>query len=105
MREAFAVAQDSRPGPVLIDLPKDVQAEVTEFNYPSSPASPNGARRAASSELKRAARLLDEAERPVIIVGHGVHLSGAWGQVCSLGTVIVHYVYIPWYFYRRRNAT
>ena len=88
VHEAFAVAREGRPGPVLIDLPKDIQAAevggVSDAGYSRGSTSPNGARRKADAQLKEAARLLNEAERPLIIVGHGVHLSGAWAQVRTL---------------------
>jgi acetolactate synthase-1/2/3 large subunit len=77
IHEAFAVAQEGRPGPVLVDLPKDVQAEETEFHYPAKTASANGSAGPSSQDLEEAARLLNEAQRPLLLVGHGVHLSGA----------------------------
>ncbi|MBI2871918.1 MAG: biosynthetic-type acetolactate synthase large subunit [Chloroflexi bacterium] len=82
MREAMEVAMSGRPGPVLVDVPKDVQAEVAEFQYPDAPVRPStGGLRSNDQVLREAARLLAEAERPVIIAGHGVLISGAWEEL------------------------
>ena len=82
--EAFAVAQEGRPGPVLIDIPKDVQAEGTDFHYPTRAASTNGSVGPLSRELEQTAQLLNEAQRPLLIVGRGVHLSGASRELKEL---------------------
>ena len=84
IHEAFQVAQDGRPGPVLIDVPKDVQAELTEFDYPFSPAKRAQPAPAPAALLEQAARLLDQAERPLIIAGNGVHLSRASSDLVAL---------------------
>ena len=83
--EACRIALTGRPGPVLIDLPKDVQAEMVDYT-PSTVAPPsrNGASHQINGDVGAAARLLNEAERPVIIAGHGVHLSGAWEELKAL---------------------
>jgi acetolactate synthase-1/2/3 large subunit len=79
--EAFRLAREGRPGPVLIDFPKDVQLakvevadvlpelESAELESVLSPT--------AEFALDQAAALLDMAERPVLVVGHGVSMSGA----------------------------
>ena len=82
IREAFRVAVEGRPGPVLVDLPKDVQAEEVEFTYPAvgdvqPPPKPDLAK------VEEAARLLNEAERPLLIVGRGVHVARAWDELAS----------------------
>ena len=85
IREAFAIAQGGRPGPVLIDIPRDVQLEmadaefpeVTPLRYPDLSAETKG-------NLQAAARLINEAERPLIISGHGVLASGATAQLRGL---------------------
>ena len=85
IREAFAIAQEGRPGPVLIDIPRDVQLEmadaefpeVTPLRYPDLSAETKG-------NLQAAARLINEAERPLIISGHGVLASGATAQLRGL---------------------
>ncbi|MDA1061846.1 MAG: biosynthetic-type acetolactate synthase large subunit [Chloroflexi bacterium] len=77
--EAFYLATSGRPGPVHIDIPKDVFTEETEFAWPTTVSvrgyTVPGAAEAAS--IEEAARLLDAAERPLIIAGHGVILGGA----------------------------
>jgi acetolactate synthase-1/2/3 large subunit len=78
VREAFYVAQEGRPGPVLIDVPRDVQMELTDAVFPdvTFPPMPQVSEE-ASEQLNEAARLINEAERPLIISGHGVMTSGA----------------------------
>ena len=81
IQEAFQVAQEGRPGPVLIDLPKDVQAESFDFT-PAVPRYERAPLRAAGGEsLCEAARLINEAESPLLIAGRGVHISGAWDEL------------------------
>ena len=85
IREAFRTAQEGRPGPVLIDVPRDVQLELAEFEYPEIPEPE---REPLSDEtalaVQRAARLINEAERPVLIAGHGVLASHAWEELAEL---------------------
>jgi len=80
IREAFYIARSGRPGPVLIDLPKDVQTARTEFHYPTDEIRLPGYRpvpMALEEEVDRARTLIRSAERPVILAGRGVLLSGA----------------------------
>ena len=85
IREAFHVAQEGRPGPVLIDVPRDVQLELTEAEFPEVTSIPKPEVTAEALErLKDAARLINEAERPVIISGHGVLTSGASRELKDL---------------------
>ena len=85
VREAFRVAQEGRPGPVLIDVPRDVQLEEAEFEYPT-PATVSEA--ILSDELMenihKAATLMNQAERPVIIAGHGIVNSRAFDELLAL---------------------
>ena len=86
LREAFHVAMDGRPGPVLVDLPKDVQNGRTEYRRPANglvSRLPRGPR-PDSGELMKAARLLSEARQPVLLVGHGVVQSGAFQELRML---------------------
>lgn len=79
VREAFHIARSGRPGPVLIDICKDAQIAKTEFEYPDDLSLP-GYRpqtRAPEAYLKQAVELIEQAERPVILAGHGVLMSGA----------------------------
>jgi acetolactate synthase I/II/III large subunit len=79
VREAFAVARSGRPGPVLIDVPKDVQQATTSAppEYTPMPARRPTLTGDLPAAAEQAARLLAEAERPLILAGHGVILSGA----------------------------
>lgn len=86
-REAFYIARTGRPGPVLIDIPKDVQNAVTEFEYPEQePTLPGyqSPQPAAVEQLEAAAHLIHSAERPVILAGHGVIMSGASRELLTL---------------------
>ena len=85
IHEAFIVAQEGRPGPVLIDIPRDVQLELADSVFPefTSPQMPE-LEEETRNGLHDAARLLNEAERPLIITGHGVLASGASKELQEL---------------------
>jgi acetolactate synthase I/II/III large subunit len=84
--EAFHVARSGRPGPVLVDITKDVQQASMEPRAPrpvrTRVSRTNGA--IAEQDLERAARLIDEAERPMIFAGHGVIKANAGADVVAL---------------------
>jgi acetolactate synthase-1/2/3 large subunit len=80
VQEAFRVAREGRPGPVLIDLPKDVQADMVEFAYPIV-VKPRPDLVPTMARIEQAANLLNEAERPLLLVGRGVHISAAWDEL------------------------
>jgi acetolactate synthase-1/2/3 large subunit len=91
VEEAFYLAQEGRPGPVLIDIPKDVQNQKAEwkggmavrrYNSTHGPTAVPPFRR--SPALSEAARLIAEAERPLIMAGHGVLLANAYGELRTL---------------------
>ena len=85
IRDAFQVAQEGRPGPVLIDVPRDVQLEEVEFEYPEIAAAPEPAlSREVMENVRKAATLMNEAERPVIVAGHGIVHSGAFEELRAL---------------------
>lgn len=92
VRRAFAVAGSNRPGPVLIDLPKDIQQHFPrdpEGRYapPRIPAIidlPNAIEGISESQLKQCARMIAEAERPVIYAGGGIVSSGTEKQLVAL---------------------
>lgn len=87
MKEAFHIARTGRPGPVLVDVPKDVQLALTEFEYPQGEIVLPGYHppsSASESELGAALRLIEDAERPVILAGHGIMMSGAMGELREL---------------------
>ncbi len=80
IREAFHIARTGRPGPVLIDIPKDVQQEKIEFVYPVDPIRLPGylpPQTADEVDVAAAVELINNAKRPVILAGHGLMLSGA----------------------------
>jgi acetolactate synthase I/II/III large subunit len=84
MREAFHIARTGRPGPVLVDIPKDVQNAKTEFIYPEEEIRLPGyhpPKAATEEEIEAVLRLIQEAERPVVLAGHGVLMSGATPEV------------------------
>ena len=77
IRRAFTIAQSGRPGPVLVDVTKDVTAAVAEYIYQEpTPIAPYTAEM-LESDLDQAAKLISEAERPYIFVGGGAITSGA----------------------------
>ena len=77
IRRAFTIAQSGRPGPVLVDVTKDVTAAVTEYTYQEpTPIAPYTAEM-LESDLDQAAKLISEAEKPIIFVGGGAITSGA----------------------------
>ena len=77
IRKAFYLASTGRPGPVLVDIPKDVTAQVCEFQYPESVAmrSYNPTRKGHAGQIRKAVQLLAEAKRPMVYTGGGVVLS------------------------------
>jgi len=84
-KKAFYVATTGRPGPVVIDIPKDITAAKTEFNYPSSieMRSYNPTVKGHIGQIKRAAEMILAAERPMIYTGGGVILGNASEQLTS----------------------
>jgi acetolactate synthase-1/2/3 large subunit len=86
VKEAFHIAGTGRPGPVLIDLPRDVQIGETTFHYPEK-LDLKGYRPTTQGhpgQIKQAAKLINEAQRPVIVAGHGVIISGAYQELREL---------------------
>lgn len=86
-KEAFYIARTGRPGPVLVDICKDVQQAEADYEYPESVHLPgyNPAVTAADPEsIARAARLINEAERPLIVAGHGVAIARAEPELREL---------------------
>lgn len=78
LKEAFYIAREGRPGVVLVDVCKDVQTAVGEFRYDMSISLPGYTPYPAYStdELARAAEIINKAESPLILAGHGIHLAG-----------------------------
>lgn len=79
LKKAFYVATSGRPGPVLVDIPKDVSQHITEFSYPSSVSmrSYNPVIKGHAGQIKKAVQMLLEAKRPMIYAGGGVILGDA----------------------------
>ena len=85
IREAFHTALEGRPGPVLIDVPRDVQLEEVEPEFPENPEADLPPVSPETLEaVHDAARLIGQAQRPVIIAGHGILSSGASQEVKAL---------------------
>jgi acetolactate synthase I/II/III large subunit len=84
--EAFHVASTGRPGPVLVDVAKDALQSMTEFHWPVAFDLPgyHPVTRPHSRQVREAARLIAEAERPVLYVGGGVIKSGASQELVAL---------------------
>ncbi len=86
VREAFHIASTGRPGPVLIDLPKDVTAGMAEFKWPGEVKlrSYNPTYHGNQWMIKQAAQMIAKAKKPVIMAGGGVILSGAAKELTEL---------------------
>ena len=87
LRKAFHIARSGRPGPVLVDITKDVTANTTEF----TPISPQPAEKKSSytaRDLENALKLIEQAGKPFIFVGGGAILSGAYKEVRELADKI-----------------
>ena len=85
-KEAFYLARTGRPGPLLIDIPRDVFIDQAEFNYPSKVDLPGykPTLQGHPAQIKKAAKLINEAQRPLIIAGRGIIISGAYAELKEL---------------------
>lgn len=91
VKKGFYIAESGRPGPVLIDIPKDVQQEVSEVTFPelirirgySPHIDPD------VEQVAKAVELLLKAERPMIMAGGGVHISGAFHELQTLAELLM----------------
>jgi len=90
IRHAYAVATSGRPGPVLLDVPEDICHGTFEFAADdfqadeTTTAMPSRRTRPAAADIGRAAGLLARSERPVILAGGGIHISGAHEALARL---------------------
>jgi acetolactate synthase-1/2/3 large subunit len=86
IRKAFYLAQTGRPGPVLVDIPKDVTQAKTDYVYPKTVAlrSYNPVTKGHAGQIKKAVQLLLESKRPMIYTGGGVILNNASQQLTRL---------------------
>jgi acetolactate synthase-1/2/3 large subunit len=90
VKKAVYIAESGRPGPVLVDIPKDVQQATADMKFPDlikvRGYNPNV--EADLSEMARAVELLFNAERPIIMAGGGVILSGAFSELQALAELV-----------------
>jgi acetolactate synthase-1/2/3 large subunit len=86
MAEAFYVARTGRPGPVLVDICKDVQNAKTDYYYPEELSRPGLHKMPAydPTAVSTAAKLINEAQRPLILAGHGVQMGRAERELVRL---------------------
>ncbi len=81
IRRAFRIARTGRPGPVLVDIPKDVTGARTEFEFQQIPPVPRSADQITEEDLQTAAELIRRSEKPFIFVGGGAVISDASKQL------------------------
>jgi acetolactate synthase-1/2/3 large subunit len=86
IKKAFYIAGTGRPGPVLVDIPKDVQQTKTQFHYPDSVSlrSYNPVVKGHAGQIKKAIQLILQAKRPMVYTGGGVILGNASGELTQL---------------------
>src|SRR3989441_9155936 len=91
VREAMAIAMEGRPGPVLVDVPKDVQNQKAEykvsgagFQGPGKPRHLTPDTQELENAIQQTAHLIAQAERPIMMIGRGVIVSGAYAEVREL---------------------
>jgi len=86
MKKAFYVAASGRPGPVLVDIPKDITAHLCDFDYPETVhlRSYNPVTKGHLGQIKKALKLLTEAKRPMVYSGGGVVLGDASEHLIKL---------------------
>ena len=86
IKEAFYIANSGRPGPVLVDIPRDVFVQEVEYEEPGELNLPGYSPNVSghSGQIRKAANLINEAEKPVIVAGHGVIISKAYDELKEL---------------------
>ncbi|MBN1318499.1 MAG: acetolactate synthase large subunit, partial [Anaerolineales bacterium] len=86
IKEAFYIARTGRPGPVLIDIAKNVQIAEIDYEYPETVDLPGYQipENNVAFELEKAAQMIDSAQRPLVIAGHGVVLANAEKELLAL---------------------
>ncbi|MDE1948902.1 MAG: acetolactate synthase 3 catalytic subunit [Burkholderiales bacterium] len=90
MKKAFHIARTGRPGPVVVDIPKDVSLETAPFSYPETVEmrSYNPVRRGHGGQIRKAVQLLLAAKRPYIYTGGGVILGNASNELRALADLL-----------------
>ena len=90
IKKAFFIAATGRPGPVVVDVPKDVTQHKCEYEYPKSVTmrSYNPTSKGHAGQIKKAAQMLLEAKRPILYTGGGVVLGNAAEQVTELARLL-----------------
>lgn len=86
IKKAFYIANSGKPGPVMVDIPKDVTANKAEYHYPKSVSmrSYNPTLKGHTGQIKKAAKLLLSAKRPIIYTGGGVTTAGGEQELQKL---------------------
>ena len=86
LREAFYIARTGRPGPVLIDVPRDVFQEQVEYHAPGKIEIPTykPVTKGHPAQIQKAAKLINQAQKPLILAGRGVTISGAFEELKKL---------------------
>ena len=86
IKEAFHIATTGRPGPVLVDIPKDILQGNGVFNYPETINIPGYKPNTSvnQKQIKRACDLIKKAKRPVLLAGHGIKISKAYDELLEL---------------------
>ena len=87
LRKAFKIAKTGRPGPVLVDITKDVTAAVTDYE-PVNPAEPERESHYTEQDLIRVAEMLCKAKKPFVYVGGGAIISDASEEVAQLAQLL-----------------
>lgn len=88
IRRAFRIAQTGRPGPVLVDIPKDVTAATTEFEFQQIPPVARKIDKMTEADLEQAAAMIREAKKPYIFVGGGAVISGASEELAKFANLV-----------------
>lgn len=88
IRDAFRIAKQGRPGPVLIDIPKDVTAQKTEYTYVKPAEISRETAQITNEAVNEAVSMIKEAEKPFIFVGGGAIISGAQDELAEFASKI-----------------
>ena len=87
IRKAFRIAKEGRPGPVLVDITKDVTANTCEYEK-KEPLPFKNSCKYTDADIEKAVALMEEAKRPFIYVGGGAVISGAYQEVRKLAEIL-----------------